>query len=521
MSGNAIAQTDFPYRIVFEEMEVEGLPGMHSYAWAQHDGKWLVIGGRLDGIHARQPFASFPASANNSSIFLIDPSEQSFISTPLTPLSLSLQEQLQATNMIFTQSDKYLVLIGGYAFSPSRGNHVTFPYLTVIDVPGLMEAMEEQEPIAPFFRQIEDEVFAVNGGQLGQLNGTFILVGGHRFDGRYNPGGGPSFTQTYTESIQKFTIDFDAESLSYQNYVSIKDPVHLHRRDYNLVPQIFPGGIRGYLLSSGVFQTQVDLPFLYPVEITLDEHKPREDFNQYLSNYHGPKVGLFDGQQGLMHSLFFGGISQYYYQADQLIKDDAVPFVKTVSRVTRDAEGNYEEYRMPVEMPAFNTASAEFIMHPDVPHTSHKVLLINEMEGDQILIGHILGGIESPGLNPFTNNQTHTTSASAKIYRVLLVKDNPTALEPLDGRNPYNLVLFPNPAKDVVTLKFSMERLVPVYFMISDSSGKVHQQGPLRNVQAGSNELNIPFSHMPSGKTYLITLIFNNKFSTSKKLVKH
>jgi hypothetical protein len=29
-----------------------------------------------------------------------------------------------------------------------------------------------------------------------------------------------------------------------------------------------------------------------------------------------------------MHNLFFGGISQYYYNNGTLIQDDTVPFVK-------------------------------------------------------------------------------------------------------------------------------------------------------------------------------------------------
>lgn len=514
------AQNDFPYRVVLEEIQIEGLPGMHSFAYAQYDGKWLVVGGRLDGLHARQPFASFPASANNSSLFLIDPVRKTFKARSITSLPQGLQEQLQSTNMNFIQSGNHLILIGGYAFSASKGNHITFPNLSVIDVPGLISAIEEDQAINSFFKQIEDEIFAVNGGQLGKLGNRFMLIGGHRFDGRYNPGGGPSFTQTYTEAISSFTLDLDANPLSYGDYTSVKSATHLHRRDYNLVPQVFTDGSLGYLLSSGVFQTQVDLPFLYPVEIKQDTFIPREDFNQYLSNYHGPKVGLYDGQSEHMHSLFFGGISQYYYEADQMVKDDAVPFVKTISRVSRDNQGNYMEYKMDTEMPSLNTASAEFIIAPDIPQTSHKVVLLDQIEGDEIQIGHILGGIESPSLNPFANNQTNTTQASAKIYSVTLVRDVPNALDPLDGSNPYDLVVFPNPAGNIVTLKFNLDKEVPVYFMLTDVQGKMHQQAPLRNIKAGTNEIAIPFSQFPSGKNYVVTLVFNHKFSVSKKIVK-
>ena len=39
------------------------------------------------------------------------------------------------------------------------------------------------------FRVINDPVFKITGGQMGLLDSTFYLVGGHLFDGRYNPMG--------------------------------------------------------------------------------------------------------------------------------------------------------------------------------------------------------------------------------------------------------------------------------------------------------------------------------------------
>jgi len=41
---SSIAQTTFDYDIVLTPVTVSGLPGLHSYAFAQHNGKWLIIG---------------------------------------------------------------------------------------------------------------------------------------------------------------------------------------------------------------------------------------------------------------------------------------------------------------------------------------------------------------------------------------------------------------------------------------------------------------------------------------------
>jgi hypothetical protein len=65
---SSIAQTTFEYDVVLTPKTVSGLPGLHSYAFGQHNGKWLIIGGRKDRIHARQPFNAFPNAQNNTTI---------------------------------------------------------------------------------------------------------------------------------------------------------------------------------------------------------------------------------------------------------------------------------------------------------------------------------------------------------------------------------------------------------------------------------------------------------------------
>lgn len=45
------AQEDhIPYRVQIVPKSIQGFPGLHSFAFGVHDGKWLLIGGRLDGI---------------------------------------------------------------------------------------------------------------------------------------------------------------------------------------------------------------------------------------------------------------------------------------------------------------------------------------------------------------------------------------------------------------------------------------------------------------------------------------
>ncbi|MBK7342216.1 MAG: hypothetical protein IPJ06_03275 [Saprospiraceae bacterium] len=55
------------------------------------------------------------------------------------------------------------MIIGGYGYSPSEDEHITFPYLTWVDKIGLIQAVKQGADIAPYFRQIMDDRFRVTG----------------------------------------------------------------------------------------------------------------------------------------------------------------------------------------------------------------------------------------------------------------------------------------------------------------------------------------------------------------------
>jgi hypothetical protein len=517
--NSTFAQSDFDYTLDLQPVAIANLPGLHSYAFAQHDGKWLIIGGRKDGLHARQPFNAFPQAQNNTTAYVIDVNAQQFWSSSITTLPTAIAEQLQCTNMNFHQVADTLYIIGGYSFSTTANDHKTFDNLTTVQVSSVINAIINSSSITPYFKQIADTAFAVTGGHLTKLGNEFYLVGGHRFDGRYNPMGNPTYTQAYTNQIRKFTVDNSGSGLSFANYSTITDPVHLRRRDYNLLPQIFPNGEEGMTISSGVFQLGVDLPFLYPVDITASGHTPITTFSQYLSHYHSAFACLYDSNANAMHNIFFGGMSQYYYQNGSLIQDNGVPFVKTISRLTRSADGMLQEFQLPLEMPALKGASAEFILNNQLPHTASDIIKLSAIQQDTILIGHIYGGLLSPSLNPFSVNQTSTTSADNSIYAVRLISNNPTGVQAIDGKNPYEVTLRTNQIDTDIQLSFTLSRSVPVRYFMTNNLGQIIAQGSL----ATSSGLNTPNITLPSNlpaQQYQLSLVFDSKYYVTKKLMK-
>ncbi|MCB0514712.1 MAG: hypothetical protein R2798_04315 [Chitinophagales bacterium] len=414
------------FNVIIEPFNIANAPGVHSFSQGQDSlGRWLIIGGRIDGLHQRQPFATFLAPENNTTAFVIDPATQQVWASSLSVLPSALYEQLQSTNQQFFQRDNYLYITGGYGFSATANDHITYAKLTAIDVNGLVHAIVNGNTISPFFRQISDANAAITGGQLGYLDPFFYLVGGQYFEGKYNPQGpnnGPGFVQIYSNEIRKFKINDNGISLSISDYSAINDTFNLHRRDYNMLPQIFPDGTYGFTAFSGVFQPNVNLPFLNSIDITAGGYTVNNTFNQYLSQYHSAKIPLHDAANNLMHNLFFGGMSQYTLDANNnLVQDDNVPFVKTISRVSRFGDGSMEEVKLNIEMPTLVGSGAEFLPLKN-ENFADEMVLLNELPQYKTLIGYIYGGIESSQANIFFINDGTQSLASNTIFKVFIDK---------------------------------------------------------------------------------------------------
>lgn len=509
----------FKYELVLEPVSIDGFNGLHSFAVGQTGSKYLLIGGRRDGIHARQPFAAFPANMNNDSIFVLDVESKKSYAVSLDALNVPLREQLQSSNMNFFQDGDELILTGGYAYSASFDDHITFPKITVINISELVQSIINETDITPYFKQIENENFAVCGAQLGKIGDQFILVGGHRFDGRYNPMGHPTYVQTYTNQIRRFGLDLSGDQPAVTDYSAFTDQVHLHRRDYNLIPQIFPDSSFGYTIFSGVFQLEADLPFLYPVHIHASEIEPKTTFNQYLSNYHSAKTSLYDSENNEMHNLFFGGISQYYYDENVLVEDQTVPFVSTISRVSLYGDGTMQEYKMNTEMPLFQGASAEFVFAQDVPLIFNEIIDLQLLSEDESIIGYIIGGIYSALKNPFDLNNISNTAADFTVYRVKLVRSQSSDIQALDGKNPVHISLFPNPGNGTFTVITELPEAMEANYFISNLQGQMIKSEYLGKLQQGKNKFSFEITPEENKSVLNFTLVLDNKFYISEKLI--
>ena len=509
----------FNYEVHLEPVSIDNLDGTHSYAFGQHNGKWLIIGGRKDGIHARQPFNAFPATFNNTEIMVADPESKEVWTNDLNELGQNLQEQLQSTNMSFHQIEDTLYIAGGYAYSTSQADHITFPYLTTIIVSQTIDAVINNQSKVNFIKQTQDTRMAVTGGHLAEMDNQLILVGGHKFDGRYNPMGHNTYVQTYTNAVRYFEVNNSSNAPVIHSYSQTIDGVNLHRRDYNLIPQIFTDGSKGHTISSGVFQVNADLPYLYPVDISPNGITAQTSFNQYLSNYHSASATLYDTVNQANHSLFFGGMSQYYYDNETLMQDDQVPFVKTMSRVSRDANNQLTEYNLPIEMPNLQGAGSEFIPVESLLMNDHDIIAIGETSDDSIMIGYIYGGIKSTSTNPFTNNVTSQTSADQSVFKVWLIPTNTVGALPINGRHGFNAELYPNPSNGVVSVRINAPSSGEGAILVMDTQGRIVQDLVINVINKGQNELQLFEPGVLSKGIYHISFSLDNKYFDQRTLV--
>ncbi|HRE36827.1 MAG TPA: hypothetical protein PK977_10230 [Chitinophagaceae bacterium] len=425
LSLNVSSQTNFPYKISLEPIIPEGFSGLQSYAWAKSGNKILLVGGRTDGLHRRQPFASFNKKYNNTDLIVLDVKTEKVWKKSVTGLPSLLAEQLQSTNMEFYQQQNDLIVVGGYGYSETKREHITHPAVLKIKVKEIIDGIINNKDITSFIAQLTDERMAVTGGHLNKLDNLFYLVGGQRFDGRYNPHGpdhGPGFSQQYTNQIRKFSITEKDRRLSIENYTAVTDSALLHRRDYNLLNQYDENGREMLTIYSGVFQYEKDLPYTTLIDITANNHSEVENFNQQFSHYHSATLPVYDKNKKTLYTIFFGGIAQKYIDQSGVVKtDNDVPFVKHISVVERNTNG-IKEYLLPEQLSGYFGAAAEFIPADETLFSNNGIFQLEKTGTKPLLAGYIIGGIDSRAPNIFWSNEAEPSRASPVIWKVYLSK---------------------------------------------------------------------------------------------------
>ena len=178
---------------------------------------------------------------------------------------------------------------------------------------------------------------------------------------------------------------------------------------------------------------------------------------------------------------------------------------KTIARVTRDANGDMAEYKLPIEMPAYLGSGSEFIPVESIDEYPNHVLKLDELGNKKILIGYIFGGIESSGANIFFINTGTESSATARIFEVYVQKGETNSIDVLNPQSVQTLQMqiSPNPNKGKFMIQYHLKKGQEVDITIQDAHGKTIETLTHQGL-VGLNEITSKIKGLSYGSVFFI-----------------
>lgn len=150
------------------------LEDMYGYAVGKYKDYLLIFGGSIRSEADEKYANDFP----NLDILMIDFRRNRAAAYTSGNLDGLLRDQISSTGMAYHQDGNTLYLLGGYGFSESNYQFITFPYLTAIDLQATVEALlDGKNPVANFF-QICDERMAIFDATMDYDGEEFFLING-------------------------------------------------------------------------------------------------------------------------------------------------------------------------------------------------------------------------------------------------------------------------------------------------------------------------------------------------------
>lgn len=440
-----IELTGLPYSIQMDVADFGSapLPTLQSYAAGTYDGKWILVGGRTNGMHSFDSTgtANFPPEYQNTDIWVIDPTTQKSWKRSLTDssagISNSVINALSATVTESVQRSNTLYVAGGYldtVDTSGTDNFTTNDTLTALDLPGVVNWVQGGAgSLASSIRQTSDPTLQVTGGSLNlAANGKALLTFGQDFEGGYNP----NSNGAYTYQVRTFNIVDDGTTLSIANKTASTTADANRRRDLNIVPITTASGGPALVALSGVFTT-TNGAWTVPVEVGADGTTTMVDptthpdaFKQGMNGYDTARLVLYSPTSGENHIILLGGISLQTYNGSQFVTDNGLPFTSQGSSIVRDANGNYTQYYLgdtypdvidsSTNKPLLFGAESKFFVNPDLALLPNGDINMDLLNG-RTLLGYVYGGIASEYGEPGSNdpgNESSDTAASNLPFEV-------------------------------------------------------------------------------------------------------
>jgi hypothetical protein len=171
------------------------------------------------------------------------------------------------------------------------------------------------------------------------------------------------------------------------------------------------------------------------------------------------------------------------------------------------------EYKLPIEMPGYMGAGAEFIPTGLAATYENHVIKLDELGKESILIGYIFGGINSQASNIFWTNTGKESFASNRILKLYLKKNTNQTLGKINqqSNNGIQLQASGSISDDFISLRFNLIQKGQVSVQLLDNKHKLVKSMNWNALSIGANQLKIPIVKPKNGGNYWIQLTIDKK----------
>jgi len=413
-------------------------PRLQSFSFAQWKGRWVFIGGRIAGYHSvgGGP-AEFLSADANRDVWVVDtnvtPARTYHVLVATLPDSLAaVKDQFASTGQLYYQDGPKLYICGGYG-KDRNDKWLTFPLISQIDLPSLIEGVSQGRLPASSIRFASTPLVQSAGGELLKLGGDFYLVMGHVFTGTYTAFEGhgehnaDDVSQTYLNEIRKLKIAAaPGDGLSVQLLKTYRDETEFHRRDLNATQFLSPKGL-GLAAYGGVFTPETQLGYSKPIYL-FENAAPVVDsrFEQKMNGYACARLLMYDKAAQTMYTTFFGGISRFWWDPasaafvenlkvgnktestylDGMQWSDQISTIRSVMAAGKEET---TEFVHPAFLPGFLGTGAVFIPAPELARadSAANILDFEKIPRAKTLVGYMYGGIRAfPHRFPYNKSST-------------------------------------------------------------------------------------------------------------------
>jgi len=392
-------------KVTLKPFEIEGMPAIHSFAYAQSGDKYILIGGRI-GV---------PISQLNYSIFVIDPTTNSIWEKSLESLNIKIncQEHLASSHAAYTQVGNFLYLAGGLGFVEDREGFGNFPYLTRIDIKELISVIIENKESEGVFLQIENNEFRNMGGSLLYLDSLFYLVGGKKTEGSFNENGKLQIEERSMESFLEFTLMESDNSISIDRIEHNSYGENFNSSKLKVLTQVYPGDQNGFqLIQNNVLTKKINQQTYSYQSSTILNESPLKN----IPYFHSTIVPFFMEDDQSMHSIIMGGCVDYLCSQEEFYSNN---LIGESQHVKRDIDGYLTIEYLYFEEVLMEGRDAVFM---SLANPTGSVRRLDKLNYEEKLIGYIVGGSLAPSPMFFEDGSV-LDGASNQLFKVFLSKE--------------------------------------------------------------------------------------------------